>query len=104
MTDGDGGVTLKDVYDLVDNSRKETAQQIEKVNGDVVEVKVAVGKVETKLDSHDERIRDNTTDIGTLREQARQRLIRTASAGGIAGTIAAIILQIIAAMTRTPTP
>ncbi len=104
MSDNPEQVTLKDVYDLVDSSRKETAQQIEKVNGDVTDVKVSVGKIETKLDDHDRRITENKTGLGKLQEQARQRLIRTASAGGLAGTLAAIILQIIATLTRSPAP
>lgn len=95
MDDNPQQVTLKDVYDLVDNSRKETADQIEKVNGNVTELKVDVGKLETKLDGHDSRIEQNETDIRTLRERLNSELRRAAAAGGITGVLANIVLEVI---------
>ena len=74
-------VTIKDVYELVDKSRKETAKAINKVNGDVTDVKVKVGKIETKLDAQekrmngqDDKIEANTTDLKTMRDRYMKQL------------------------------
>ncbi len=95
-------VTIKDVYELVDRSRKETAKQLVKVNGDLTDVKVQVGKIETKLDSHekrmngqDERIDDNADELKTMGDRYMRYLQKAAGVGGATGTIAAIIIALI---------
>lgn len=95
-------ITIKDVYDLVDRSRKETAVQIEKVNGDVTKVKVKVGKIETKLDAQrermdnqDDKIDANTAALNTMRDRYMKQLQKAAGVGGVTGTIAAIIIALI---------
>lgn len=95
-------ITIKDVYDLVDRSRKETAVQIQKVNGDVTDVKVQVGKIETKLDAQEERmngqddkIKANTDELKTMRDRYMKQLQKAAGIGGVTGTIAAIIVALI---------
>lgn len=84
---GNENVTLKDVYELVDTSRKETAAQITQVNGDVVDLKVQVGKIDTRLEGQDVRIAANTSALNTLRDAVATQRIRSAQLGGIAGVI-----------------
>ena len=100
-------ITIKDVYELVDQSRKETSQQFEKVNGDITDVKVQVGKIETKLDSHearmngqDDKIKANTDDLKTMRERYMKQLQKAAGVGGVTGTLAAIIIVLIEFFSR----
>ncbi len=100
-------ITIKDVYDLVDKSRKETASQIEKVNGDVTKVKVKVGKIETKLDAQrermngqDDKINANTTALNMMRERYMKQLQKASGVGGITGTLAAIIIALIELFSR----
>ncbi len=100
-------VTIKDVYELVDKSRKETAKAINKVNGDVTDVKVQVGKIETKLDSHekrmngqDDKINAGITELKTMRERYMKQLQKAAGVGGITGTLAAIIVAVIEFFSR----
>ena len=100
-------ITIKDVYELVDQSRKETSQQFEKVNGDITDVKVQVGKIETKLDSHetrmngqDDKIKANTDEVNTMRDRYMKQLQKAAGVGGITGTLAAIIVALIEFFSR----
>jgi peptidoglycan hydrolase CwlO-like protein len=78
-------VSLKDVYDAVGETRKELSDQIEKVNGDVVDVKVAVGKIETKLDTHEIRIKVVEDEQKTLRDKVHEQRVKAAQMGGLAG-------------------
>lgn len=94
MTDADQNVSLKDVYDLVGETRKEISTQVEKVNGDVTDLKVSVGQIETKLDGHDDRIGDNTSRIRVLEEKIRTQRLRAAELGGVVGGAVTIILRI----------
>lgn len=100
-------VTIKDVYELVDKSRKETAKAINKVNGDVTDVKVKVGKIETKLDAvedrmngQDDKIEVNTTALNTMRDRYMKQLQKAAGVGGVTGTLAAIIVAMIEFFSR----
>lgn len=92
---GAENVTLRDVYELVDSSRKETAQAIEKVSDDVVELKVDVGKMNTRMDGQDVRIEANTTGMGTLRNKVTTQRIRSAQLGGIAGVVVTAGLRLL---------
>lgn len=96
MTDDDNpNVTLKDVYQLVGQARKDTSDEIAKVNGDVVDLKVAVGKIDTKLDGQVDRV-DNLDDrVGDLDRDFRKVLSRAQQRGGIAGTLAAVLISAI---------
>ena len=100
-------ITIKDVYDLVDKSRKETSTQIEKVNGDVTDVKVKVGKIETKLDAQEKRMNGqdakidaNADAVNTMRDRYMKQLQKAAGVGGITGTLAAIIVALIEFFSR----
>ena len=100
-------ITIKDVYELVDQSRRETSQQFEKVNGDITDVKVQVGKIETKLDSHearmngqDDKIEANSDDLKTMRDRYMKQLQKAAGVGGVTGTLAAIIIVLIEFFSR----
>ena len=100
-------ITIKDVYELVDKSRKETSKQIQKVNGDVTDVKVQVGKIETKLDAvedrmngQDDKIEANVTALNTMRDRYMKQLQRAAGVGGVTGTLAAIIVALIEFFSR----
>lgn len=89
----DGEVSLKDVYDLVGESRKELSTQIEKVNGDVTDIKVQVGQVETKLDNHTTRIVQVEKDVRKLSEKVNAMRLRAAELGGLAGVGVNVILR-----------
>ena len=100
-------ITIKDVYELVDQSRRETSQQFQKVNGDITDVKVEVGKIQTKLDSHearmngqDDKIEANTTGVNTMRDRYMKQLQKAAGVGGVTGTLAAIIIVLIEFFSR----
>ena len=91
----DNPVSLRDVYDLVGESRKELSTQIEKVNGEVVDLKVDVGKVNTRMESQDVRIEANTNALGTLRDAVQTQRIRSAQLGGIAGVVVTGALKVL---------
>lgn len=92
MTDAEN-VSLKDVYDLVDSSRKELSTSIEQVNGDVTDIKVQVGKIETNMNNQDSRITDNTSRVRILEKKVHDQRVRAAQLGGVVGGVITIILQ-----------
>ncbi len=92
MTDSEN-VSLKDVYDLVDSSRKELSTSIEKVNGDVTDIKVQVGQIETNMGNQDTRITDNTSRVRTLEMKVHDQRLRAAQLGGVVGGVITIVLQ-----------
>ncbi len=92
MTDSEN-VSLKDVYDLVDSSRKELSTSIEKVNGDVTDIKVQVGQIETNMGNQDTRITDNTSRVRTLEKKVHDQRLRAAQLGGVVGGVITIVLQ-----------
>ncbi len=93
MSDQEQNVTLRDVYDLVGEAKKESSTQFEKVNGDITDLKVSVGKVETKLDGQDVRISANENALGTLRNKIHDQRVRAAQIGGLAGVVITAILR-----------
>lgn len=92
-------VELKDVYELVDRSRKEQAEAIGKVHSDVVEVKVQVGKLETRLDDHSSRIGNLEKNYQDL---VRKALVRGSEAGGVVGFLSAALLRVIELLASRP--
>ena len=88
----DGEVSLKDVYELVDNSRKETSEQLEKVNGNVTKNQVALGKLETKMeakadliDNNKDRLDGHDAELKTLSDKVHDQRVKAARIGGLAG-------------------